>query len=167
MSLGGEALVEIAADYLADDPGTSYTYLYERLSRDFELAVSRKSFVSGGYATAAKRKAERRQPEPEPPEPPRPTVPPEELPPTALSRAELAEERRKFRERQAKRDADAEARAKRLRQAFALPKSRTGSTHPFAQDFIIGKRRRKNPGVLGDVEYLPAAEFLDPGVRRR
>lgn len=165
--LGGEALIEVASRYYEEDPGTSYPYLYERLCRDFELAVSLRSFVSGGYATAAKRLAELRQPEPEPTDPPRPTLPPDDLPPTALTRDELAEERRKYRERQAKRDAEHQARAKRVREAFTLPKSRNGSTHPFARDFIISKRRRKNPGVLGDVEYLPPVEFLDPGVRRR
>lgn len=164
--LSGQALVDVAADYILDDPGTSYDYLYDRLRRDHELSVSRRSFVSGGYATAAKRLADARTPaEPEPPAP----LPPAEtpLPPNALTRAELAEERRKYRERQARRDREHERKAKRVREAFALPQLRTGRNHPFARDFAIGKKRRKNPGVLGDVEYLPPAEFLDTGIRRR
>ena len=158
-----QQLTHHATDLFESNPDALASDVYATLCRDHEVAITESAFVNGGYATAARRAAKNRL---KLHEPRRPTTLPQDVPGTALTRDELAREREAHRKRRAARDAKNEARAERIRSTYQRPKGRKGR-HPFARDFIVGKKRRKNPGELGDVEYLPPVEFVDTGVRRR
>ena len=153
MTLTGEELITVAARYFAADTDASALQIWIRLNESHDIGITRSSFIDGGYATQARRKAASKQR----PKRTRPTAPPQDLPPTALTRSELDREREMYLERKAARHAALEARAQRMREVYG----ERSNVHPFEAGIKVGKK------VRADTDYVPAKEWVDTGVRRR